>query len=226
MTRRGRTWCMAAGLALAAAAACPPADALAERFQAAHMAQHMVLTMVAAPLVVIGSPLALALRLAPSSLARRMARLGRSPTARRAVSPVAAWTLLPTVQALVYLTPLFGLARRDDAVHAGVHLALFGCALLFWQPLVGVDPVHRLHPLAQVGYLLAAMPASDAIGIWLMFSTHVQYAGYVPAGVADQRRAGAIMLAGSLPLGLSAFATAWRWVQRDHLRAVLGERIG
>jgi putative membrane protein len=226
MTRTQRTWCLAGGLALAAAAVCPPADALADRSQTAHMAQHMALTMLAAPLVVIGSPFALALRLSPTPLARRMARLGASRTAHWAASPVAAWTLLPAVQALVYLTPLFDLAQRDDAVHAAVHLALFGCALLFWRPLVGVDPAHRLHPLAQVGYLLAAMPASDAIGIWLMFSTHVQYASLASTGVADQRRAGAIMLAGSLPLGLSAFATSWRWVQRDHLRAVLRERTG
>ncbi len=226
MTRRARTLSLAGGLVLAAAAVCPPADALADRSQAAHMAQHMTLTMLAAPLVVIGSPLALALRLLPASAARRMTRLRSSRTIARAASPVAAWALLPAVQAIVYLTPVYDLAERDDAVHAAVHLALFGAALLFWRPLVGVDPLHRLHPLAQVGYLLAAMPASDAVGIWLMFSTHVQYTGPSAQGVDDQRRAGAIMLAGSLPLGLAAFSTAWRWVERDHRRTLLTERAG
>ncbi len=109
-------------------------------------------------------------------------------------------------------------------MHAAEHLALFAAALLFWRPLVGVDPLRRLHPLAQVGYLLAAMPASDVIGIWLIFSTHVQYASYARDGLGDQKRAGVIMLAGSLPLGLTAFSTAWRWVQRDHRRTLVAER--
>ena len=226
MTRRARTRCLACGLGLAAAAVCPPVDAMADRTLAAHMGQHMLLTMAAAPLVVIGSPLALALRLARPGAARRMARLRTSRAVHLAASPLLAWSLLAGVQWLVYFTPLFELAERNQAVHAAEHLALFGAALMFWRPLVGVDPLHRLHPLAQVGYLLAAMPASDVIGIWLIFSTHAQYTGYAATGLADQQRAGEIMLAGSLPLGLTALTTAWRWAQRDHRRTLVAERAG
>jgi putative membrane protein len=224
VTRRARTRCLACGLGLAAAAVCPPVDAMADRTLAAHMGQHMLLTMAAAPLVVIGSPLALALRLARPGAARRMAQLRTSRAVHRAASPLLAWSLLAGVQWLVYFTPLFELAERNQAVHAAEHVALFGAALMFWRPLVGVDPLHRLHPLAQVGYLLAAMPASDVIGIWLIFSTHAQYPSYAGTGLADQQRAGVIMLAGSLPLGLTAFSTAWRWAQRDHRRTLVAER--
>ncbi|MGN6379686.1 MAG: cytochrome c oxidase assembly protein [Gaiellales bacterium] len=223
--RRVRTMCLAAGVVLAVAAVAPPVDAVCDRSLPAHMAQHMLLTMVAAPLIVIGSPISLMLRLAPRAAARRMAGLHRSRLVRALAAPALAWTLLPAVQIAVYATPLFELADRSRPVHAAAHATLFGAALLFWRPLVGVDPPPRPHPALQIGYLLAAMPANDVIGIWLRSSGHVEYAAYAASGLAAQRQTGVIMLTGSFPLGAAGLATAWSWVQRDHLKTVLRERL-
>ncbi len=63
-------------------------------------------------------------------------------------------------------------------MHAAVHAALLGAALLFWRPVLGADPIRRLAPLAQVGYLLAAMPAGDVVGVWLVASAGVHYPAY------------------------------------------------
>jgi cytochrome c oxidase assembly factor CtaG len=223
--RRTRTALLAAGLLLAAAAVSPPVDAACDASLPAHMLQHMLLTMVAAPLVVIGSPISLALRALPRPAARRLAGLHRSRLLGAAAAPALAWALLPSAQIAIHVTPLFELAERSAPVHAAEHAALFGAALLFWRPLVGVDPPRRPHPAAQIAYLLAAMPANDVVGIWLMSSGHVQYTSYAAGGLAAQRQAGVVMLAGSFPLGAAALATAWSWVQREHLRTVLRERV-
>ena len=223
--RRTRTALLAAGLLVAAAAVSPPVDALCDPSLPAHMFQHMLLTMVAAPLIVIGSPISLALRVAPRPAARRLAGLHRSRLLRLAAAPALAWTVLPCLQLAIYATPLFELADRRAPVHAAEHAALFGAALLFWRPLVGVDPPRRPHPAVQIGYLLAAMPAGDVIGIWLMSSGHIQYASYAAGGLGAQRQTGVVMLAGSFVLGAAALTTAWSWVQRDHLRTVLRERV-
>jgi putative membrane protein len=223
MTRSRRTAALAAGVVLACAAVAPPADALADRTLAGHMLQHMLLTMAAAPLIVIGSPVALLLRHAPGRTRRPLARAGRGRVMHALASPVLGWSLLPAVQAAVYATPLLRLSERDDVLHAAVHAALLAAALLFWRPVLGADPMPRPAPLARVGYLLAAMPASDVIGVWLIASAGVHYPPDVTTGLADQRRAGVIMLCGSFVLGAAALAAAWGWVRRDELRTALRE---
>lgn len=225
--RRARSLALAAGLAAAAVTVAPPVDAVADRSLSAHMAQHMVLTMVAAPLIMIGSPVSLLLRRLPRPAARRLvAYAERSSWLRVLTAPLLGWGLLSALQLAIYLTPLFELAEQHPLLHAGEHLALFAAALLFWRPIVGADPLRRPSPVIQVVYLLTAMPFSDVIGVWLIASPHVVYPAYAAGGLADQRRAGAVMLAGSFVLGAAALAAAWSWVKLDDRRAVLREQAG
>ena len=149
--RRARTAALAAGVAGAAVAVAPPIDAVADPTLAGHMLQHMLLTMAAAPLIVIGSPIAVALRRTPPGARRALAGFGRGRAAHLITSPTLGWALLPALQIVVYTTPLLGLSAQNDAVHAAVHAALLGAALLFWRPVLGADPIRRLAPLAQVG---------------------------------------------------------------------------
>ncbi|HEY3766602.1 MAG TPA: cytochrome c oxidase assembly protein [Gaiellales bacterium] len=221
--RRIRGAALAAGIATACIAVAPPVDAIADRTLAGHMLQHMLLTTAAAPLIVIGSPVLLALRVAPAPARRSLARLGRRRALHLLASPALGWTLLPALQAGVYATPLLAATERSEPLHAAVHAALLAAGLLFWRPVLGADPMPRLPALARVGYLLAAMPASDAIGIWLIASAGVHYPAAVTTGIADQRRAGTIMLSGSFVLGAAALWAAWSWVRRDELRTALRE---
>src|SRR5204862_6267079 len=104
ISRRTRTLLLVAGAAVVAAAVSPPVDTVADRTLAAHMGQHMLLTMVAAPLIVIGSPLALGLRLSPPRVRRWTIAAGHGRLARAATAPLLGWLLLPVVQASVYVT--------------------------------------------------------------------------------------------------------------------------
>jgi cytochrome c oxidase assembly factor CtaG len=221
--RRLRSGALVAGVGCCLTAVSPPVDAAADGSLTAHMVQHVLLTMVGPPLILIGSPLALALRRAPRPLGRRLVALGHRRPLRVLTAPLLGWALLPAVQLAVHTGPLFQLVLQDARVHALEHLLLLGSALLFWRPVVGADPVRRLHPLARVVYVLAAMPANDVVGVWLMSSTGIEYPAYAHAGLADQHRGGAVMLAGSFALAAAGLAAAWSWVQADHRRALLGE---
>ena len=83
-------WCLIVGLATVAVALSPPVEARADATLAAHMVQHVALTMVAAPLLAAG--------------------LGRAPVARLRiprVHPLVAWLLFAATGWLVHFTPLF-----------------------------------------------------------------------------------------------------------------------
>jgi cytochrome c oxidase assembly factor CtaG len=210
-----------AGAAVCLAAVSPPLDDRADATLSAHMTQHMLLALVGPALIQLGSPVLLALRYLPRGWARRAVRAGHSRPMRLATSPLLGWALLPALMFAVHTPALFDLAVRHERVHAAEHLALITAGLLFWRPVLGADPMRRLHPVAAVAYLLAAMPAQDVIGIWLMSSRGVEYPAYAAAGLSDQHRAGVVMLTGSFLLGAVALWHAWRWVQLDERRAAL-----
>lgn len=221
MTRRRRTALLLAGAAVCLAAVSPPFDGRADATLTAHMTQHMLLALVGPALIQLGSPVLLALRFLPRRAARRAVRIGHGRALRLLAAPVLGGALLPALVLAVHTPALVDLAVRDPRVHAAEHLALVAAGLLFWRPVLGADPMRRLHPVAAVAYLLAAMPAQDVVGIWLMSSRGIEYPAYAGAGLAGQHRAGVVMLTGSFLLGGVALWHAWRWVQLDERRAAL-----
>jgi cytochrome c oxidase assembly factor CtaG len=221
VTRRRRTALLLAGVAVCLIAVSPPFDGRADATLTAHMTQHMLLALVGPALIQLGSPVLLALRLLPRGAARRAARLGHGRALRLLAAPLLGWALLPALMVAVHTPAVFDVAVNDARVHAAEHLALVAAGLLFWRPVLGADPMRRLHPVAAVAYLLAAMPAQDVVGIWLMSSRGIEYPAYAAAGLADQHRAGVVMLTGSFLLGGVALWHAWRWVQLDERRAAM-----
>jgi putative membrane protein len=220
--RRWRSVSLAAGIAVAAFAVSPPMDERADATLTAHMVQHMLLGLVAPALVVIGSPLLLLLGVCPRPVGRRLVRLGHARWAAFVTAPLLGLLLLPGVQLVLHTTGLFELAVEHEPIHIAEHAVLFCAGLLFWRPVLGADPVPRLHPWAQVAYLLIAMPLGDVVGVWLMASRGIEYPAYAAPGLADQHRAGAVMLSGSFLLGAAALSSSWRWVQLDHRRTARG----
>jgi putative membrane protein len=221
VTRWRRTAVLVAGLAVCLAAVSPPFDERADTTLTAHMTQHMLLALVGPALIQLGSPVLLALRLLPRRWARRAVGVGHRRAVRLATAPLIGWALLPALLFAVHAPGLFEVAARDPRAHAAEHLALVAAGLLFWRPVLGADPARRLHPVAAVAYLLAAMPAQDVVGVWLMSSRGIEYPTYAAAGLADQHRAGVVMLTGSFLLGAVALWHAWRWVQLDERRAAV-----
>jgi hypothetical protein len=90
-------------------------------------------------------------------------------------------------------------------------------AVVYWSvPAAWTQP----SPFVPIIYLVAAMPAGDALSIWLMSTSQPLYQGVT---LADQRAAGAAMLVGSIVLGLSAVAVGWRAVRDEHAAQLRAE---
>jgi cytochrome c oxidase assembly factor CtaG len=189
-----RTALWATGVLALAFALSPPMDAWADVRLSAHMVQHLLLTLVAAPLLVAGAPIRLWLRGLGSGGRRRLARALHSWAARVLARPATGWAAFTAVMVGAHLTGVYDLALRHPAVHAAEHIAFLGSALLFWAPLVGADPLPgRVGSVGRVAWLLAAMPPMGLIGA-LLLSGPARYAAYAgPGAAADQRTAAAVM---------------------------------
>ncbi len=235
--RRGGRWPLrrsaayASGVAVVAAALSSPVDRVSDRLLSAHMAEHLALCLVAAPLLVAGRPESLALRALQGRARRRLATVLTSRATGVLAGPPAAWLAFVGVQWGTHLTGFFEYAEAHPLAHAGEHALYLASSALFWRCALDVSPArHRLSPLGRIAFLLLAMPASDLVGVWLMSSGSLRYPSYaehagVAAALADQRLAGMLMIAGSVVLALAAFAIGRRWFFEDERRQALRERL-
>lgn len=135
----------AAGLVVLVAALVAPLDGVFSL----HMLQHLLLVVVAAPLIALGRP-------------------GRG-------SPVGPWLAWPLHVAVLYVwhvPALFEAALRLGPLHGVEHLTLLATGLLFWYA------AQWLGPAGRIGYLFAAAVASSLLGILLVFSRPPWYASY------------------------------------------------
>lgn len=241
LRRRARRWddrrtiAFLAGLALVAVALLSGLDVYADRLLSVHMAEHMVLMLLAAPCLVVGAPLTLALRAGDQATRGRLAAVARSRAARILTQPLVAFSLMPAALALTHLTPFYDLALRHPWAHALEHAVYLATALAFWTPLVGAEPLpHRLSGLARAAYLIALMPPMSAIAAVLVSADHPLYAAYRGASpalgvdpVSDQHLAGALMwVAGGAVAMAIGLVAAWRAFEREEAAArVLDRRV-
>ncbi|HET7869388.1 MAG TPA: cytochrome c oxidase assembly protein [Actinomycetota bacterium] len=215
------------GLAVVTLALASPIDAYAEASFSIHMVQHLLLTLLAPPLLALGAPIALALRSTRPPTARLLSRLLRSVPAVVLSDPVVGWALFVGVAFVIHLTPLFDLALRSRGVHALEHVLWLATALLYWWPIVGRDPT--AHPMGYPVRLLSlflAMPAMSFLALAIYSARAPLYEGYAslpapwgPSALADQR-AGAITmwLVGNLALVVAMLVVATAWKRDEDAR--------
>ena len=186
-----------AGLAAVAVALESPVDAGAATRLSVHMVQHLLLSLVAAPLLVLARPVTLVLQVAtPQARRRLLLPLLRSRPVAALTWPPVAWCGFALVMWATHFSPLYEAALTDPALHALEHLAYLGSAALFWSVVAGVDPgPARLSPPTRILYLFLVMPQMAFLGLALYGARHVLYPAYGvgPAALADQRLAGALM---------------------------------
>jgi putative membrane protein len=224
--RRVRRWpawragAFAGGLGLVAVALLG-LDGAAHRTLSAHMVQHLVLVFAAAPLLVAGSPVALALR-ATGARARRVLRLGGLG------HPAVGYAALVGTMAVTHLTGFYEAALEHPALHVAEHVAYLGAAALFWRPVLGADPVPgRPGALGRLLYLMLASGPLSLVGVAMESSRHVWYPAYAsaPGALADQHTAGALMwVGGGLGLAAITVGATWSALRREHARRLEYER--
>lgn len=223
----GRTAAFAAGLATLVAALCSPVDAYADVSFTVHMAQHLLLTLLAPPLLALSAPITLALRAGSPASRRWVTASLRSPVAAFFANPIVGWTLFVGVPVFVHASPLFDEALRSTPWHAVEHGLWLTAALIYWWPIVGVDP--NPHPVrwpVRMLSLFLAMPAMSflALGIYAgdvpLYPTYANLpAPWGPAALGDQRDAAVMMwLVGNLALVLAILLVAAAWKRDEDAR--------
>jgi len=223
----GRTAAFAAGLATLVAALCSPVDAYAYVSFTVHMAQHLLLTLLAPPLLALGAPITLALRAGSPAVRRWVTASLRSPVAAFFANPIVGWTVFVGVPVFVHASPLFDEALRSTPWHAVEHGLWLTAALIYWWPIVGVDP--NPHPVrwpVRMLSLFLAMPAMSflALGIYAgdvpLYPTYATLpAPWGPAALGDQRDAAVMMwLVGNLALVLAILLVAAAWKRDEDAR--------
>jgi cytochrome c oxidase assembly factor CtaG len=227
-----RAACFLGGLAVLYVALQSPLDAYADVRLSVHMVQHLLLTMVAAPLLVLGAPVTLVLRAATPAFRRRwVVPLLRSRPVRQLTAPVVSWAQFALVLWVSHFSPLYEAALRSNAVHAMEHLLYIASAILFWSPVVGVDPSpKRLSHPARLLYLFLAMPQASFLGLAMWGTSRILYPSYQaalgPAALADQRLAGTIMgSAGMLVMVPALGMVLLDWLAREERAAASADGV-
>jgi putative membrane protein len=220
--------CFGAGVLAIAAALSPPVDALADVSFAAHMMQHLVLTLIAAPLVLLGRPLLIVVALLPRAASRRIAGALHRPPLRSLASPALGWLAFVGTLWIVHVSPLYEASLAHPAVHVLEHGLLLAVALLFWLPVIaaGYSP-HPMPPSTRALYVFAAIPPGAFLGFAIYAAARPWYEHYaagrnVADVLQDQRDAGVAMwLGGGLLLLIAALAltAAWASAERREVNA-------
>jgi putative membrane protein len=175
-----------------------------------HMLQHLLLGMVAPIGLMMGQPITLFLRTAPSTYRRPVARLMRGSVVRFVATPIVALTLNLGGMAALYFTPLYAQMMMHPALHYAVHLHFVAAGCLYAWVIAGPDPGPR-RPSVPVRLVVLGV----AVLIHSVLS-QLLYAGLfvaLPASMSQLQAAAVLMYYGGdiaeMLLGV-ALVTTWR----------------
>jgi putative membrane protein len=193
-----------AGVAAVAIAVVSPLDALSGVLVSAHMVQHVLLLVVAAPLLAASAPGAALVRGLPPWARPRLASVRRrlgldAGRLRRTRAPVVRWVAYTATLWLWHASVLYGAAVEHDVVHALEHVAFLGTGLLVWSAILGPVRVRVPRGLAVLGVFTLGLQ-TIFLSVLLTFAESPWYEPYVDAAPAwgvdaleDQQLAGVVM---------------------------------
>lgn len=174
-----------------------PVHALAERLLSVHMVQHVVLSLVVAPLLILGTP---------GWLLRRLLVHPRPvfAVAKVATRPLPALLVFNGWVAAYHVPLVLDASIRSDAVHFAAHVVWLVAGLLMWWPVLSPLPeLPHMSYLLRLGYLFAQSVVPTVPASFLTFSEGPLYATYANAptlwgvsAVSDQQVAGLLMKVG------------------------------
>jgi putative membrane protein len=234
-----RTWealCFAGGWLSLFIALVSPVHAWGRVLFSAHMSQHEILMLVAAPLLVLGRPLIVFLWALPVDWSRRVGNLGKivwiNRVWRTLTIPLVAWLVHAIALWIWHIPVLFDAVLHSEAVHTLQHLSFLLSALLFWWALIH-GPQGAMGYGAAVLYLFTTSIHSGVLGALITVAGSVWYPSYVGltdswglTPLEDQQLGGLIMW---IPAGLvyviAGLALFAGWLREADVRAAKRERL-
>lgn len=205
-----RTGSYISGLLLLILAYESPVDRLAEHHFSMHMTQHMMLVMVAVPLVLLGAPTTPLLRGLPKSIKRGVVvPIAASRSMRHAyrffTQPLVVFVLYAVSIGVWHIVPSwYDAALGNQLIHDIQHVTFLGGAFLFWWTIIDPAPLHaRMGHLLRIAYVIAAGTYQGVLGAFItladtpLFSTYVDVRTvFEISPLADQELGGLIMWMG------------------------------
>jgi putative membrane protein len=204
--RPWRAWCYGAGLMAIALALLSPIGTFGSLLMSMHMIQHLLLVMIAAPLLWLGAPMLPILWAFPRGGRRR---LGRLLHPSHPVHRVFHFLTRPSIALPVFLIvilvwhypPLYDAAQGRTLTHDLEHFSFLAAALLFYWPLIHpTGGARRMSYGAGILYLFPAKLTGFVIGAALSMAQTPWYQTYINAprlwglsALDDQQLAGLIM---------------------------------
>ncbi len=205
-----------------------PLHPLGEALFSAHMVQHEILMIVAAPLLVLSRPLVTFLWGMPFEWRRLAGRWAKAEPVQRVwvflTDPLTAWWVHAAAIWIWHAPVMFDLTLRSELAHTAQHLSFFLSALLFWWALFYAHG--RKSYGAGVLYVFTTAVHTSILGALLTFAPHIWYAAYGATvqswgltPLEDQQIGGLIMWVPAslvyLAAGLALFAA---WLRESDLR--------
>lgn len=216
VTRSQARW-FAFGIILLWLAADWPVHDIGEQYlYLVHMVQHLVITLVVPPVMLLATP---------EWLARLVVGHGRvERIVQRMARPVPAALTFNALIVLSHWQLVVNSASSNGLFHYAAHTVLVTAALLFWIPVCGPFPELRISPPAQMIYLFVTSIVPTVPGAWLTFADGAVYSVYdIPdrlwgiSVTSDQQVAGLLMkLVGGTYLWVIITVIFFRWAAREH----------
>ncbi len=212
MAPRWRIGCYLAAVIIVVIAVFSPLGALADGSFAWHMAQHLLLMLVAAPLLSLANTHLVALMALPQ---RWRGPVGRGVSRAPGVQAGASSRAAPFVAALAFAGGLwlwhapaaYDAALTDDALHTVEHLTFIVTAAVFWR-MVSTTGNRRMSGMSALVLVTLVCLQGNLLAALLTLAPQPLYAPYAGNPLADQQIAGLIMWvpAGLIYLGSSCWA--------------------
>ena len=166
-----------------------------------HMIQHLMLIMVAPPLLIFGQPITLLLHASRNPLHTWAKRVVRSRVASFLTWPVFGFAAYAAAILAAHLTSIATLVETDETLHNAEHVLFLIVGYLFFLPILGSEPIRwRLSYPVRFVILVLVMPVDTFTGVLLGFGTATSPGvpdgprpAWAPTPVSDLHTGGAVM---------------------------------
>lgn len=201
-----------------------PLDEVGDRFLfSAHMTQHLLIALIAPPLLLMGTPGWLIQPLISKPILSKVFHL--------LTLPVVAFFVGNAVYLAWHFPAFYEAALQNENIHIVEHLSFIAAGVLNWWPVLSPLPgFNKLPPLARVVYLfLDAMPTT-ILSALITFSAAPLYSTYAVAGkllgidaVMDQQVAGMIMwMPGGMTYLVALTIVFFKWQSEEEKKDKVG----
>jgi putative membrane protein len=225
LSARGRRWpwtrtaAFLAGLVAVDLALQSPVATFTGTYFQAHVLQHLLLMVVAPPLLALGAPSTLLLQTARRRTKERWLRILRSPAFAVLTHPITVWCLYFGIMFAFFLSSLINVAMHHMALMDLLNLLFLFGGTLYWWPMVGLDPiVHwRMGHGARMVNILLGGPPEVILGLAIL-SLRVPIASMY--SLSSTHDGGAILWISTEFVVIAAFMPIfWQWMRSDEREA-------